>query len=103
MLVPFKFTKGDETKRRPVVIVSVADYHRHRADAVAVALTTNMDRIYFGDCIIDDWRSAGLPMPSLAKGVIATIERSQIERRLGTLTADDLSRLDRCLQQILGL
>ena len=103
ILVPFQFTRGPQSKKRPVVVVSVADYHAARADVVAVALTTNLDRSYFGDCLIEDWDQAGLPMPSMAKGVVATFERSIIERRLGSLSEADLVRLETCLREILGL
>ena len=103
MLVPFRFTKGGRVKRRPVVIVSAAEYHQDRADAIAIALTTNLSRSYFGDCLIDDWKFAGLPMPSLAKGVVATIHRSQVERRLGTLTGDDMMRIERSLRDVMAL
>jgi hypothetical protein len=58
-----------------------------------LALTTRKGRNYFGDCPVADWKAAGLPKESTAKGVIRTIERSQINQRLGSLTDADLQRV----------
>lgn len=102
-LVPFKFADTDEIKPRPVVIVSVPAFQASRADAVMLALTTRLGRTYFGDCPIEDWRLAGLPKPSTAKGVLRTIDRALIQRRLGSLTAADLQRIQNSLRAILGL
>jgi len=103
VLVPFRFTTGIREKRRPVVIVSAPEYNAERADVVAVALTTQIDRSYIGDCLISDWQAAGLPQPSMAKGVLATIEKGNVERNLGSLTGDDMARLRDSLRRIMGL
>jgi mRNA interferase MazF len=103
ILVPFKFADEEQAKRRPAVIVSVAEYHASRSDAVMVALTTQKGRHYFGDCPIVDWKAAGLPQESTAKGVVRTIERALITHRLGSLTTADLERVRDSLRAILGL
>ena len=103
ILVPFQFSGGNGVKRRPAVIVSVPSYHSSRADAVMMALTTQTGRRYFGDCDLLDWSQAGLPKPSIVKGVIRTIERSLILRRLGSLTSRDYNSVCNSLRQILGL
>lgn len=103
VLVPFRFTSGIGEKRRPVVIVSAREYNAERADIVAVALTTQMDRSYVGDCLISDWKAAGLPQPSMAKGVLATIQKGNVERNLGSLTGSEMARLRDSLRQIMGL
>lgn len=102
-IVPFKFTRAKGTKNRPAVILSIPEYHDSRSDAVMVALTTKLDRDYFGDCIIEDWRGANLPQPCLAKGVIQTIPRAAVKNRLGSLTAGDLQRVRDSIKLILGL
>jgi mRNA interferase MazF len=103
VLVPFKFADNDQVKARPAVIVSAPAFHTSRADAVMLALTTQKGRNYFGDCSIVDWKTAGLPKESTAKGVIRTIERSLIQNRLGSLTANDLQRVQNSLRAILDL
>jgi len=37
----------------------------------------------FADHVLVDWAAAGLPRPSLAKGVIETAERSSFGRHAG--------------------
>ena len=103
VLVPFKFADGEATKKRPAVVLSVEAYHASRLDTVIVALTTNTRDSYYGDCNLNDWRAAGLPKPTKAKGVIQTMERQMIERRLGTLSAADLNSVKQSLRDILGL
>lgn len=70
---------------------------------MVVALTTNLADRYFGDCDINAWQQAGLPRPSKSKGVIQTIERATVERRLGTLTASDFERVKQSLREIMAL
>ena len=101
--VRIRFSDGEGVKRRPAVIMSGDDYHASRADAVVVALTTNMRGSYFGDCDLTDWQSAGLPRPSKAKGVIHTIEHAMIEREYGKLAASDLARVKDSIRRILEL
>ena len=103
VLVSFRFTSGVGEKRRPVVIVSVPEYNAERADIVAVALTTHIGRSYVGDCLISDWKAAGLPQPSIAKGVLATNQKGNVERNLGSLTGDDMAHLRDSLRRIMGL
>lgn len=98
-----RFSDGVGIKQRPAVILSQPQYHQSRADAIVVALTTQMRNDYFGDCDILDWREAGLPAASRAKGVIQTIERRTIEKAYGTLTDMDFVRLQDSIRQILWL
>ena len=101
--VNFRFAGQAGTKPRPVVVLSVNDYHASRIDAVILALTTKMDDSYFGDCELEDWQSANLPKPSKAKGVIQTIEQRSIRNRLGTLSANDYNRIKAALRDIFGM
>ncbi|MDP3768280.1 MAG: hypothetical protein Q8S13_09710, partial [Dehalococcoidia bacterium] len=58
---------------------------------------------YHGDCDIVDWKSAGLAMPTKAKGVIQTIDRASVDRQYGTLSAGDLQRVRDSIRAILCL
>ena len=103
VIVRIRFTDGEGTKKRPAVIVSGEDYHESRSDAVMVALSTQRAVPYFGDCDLLEWRQAGLPQPTKAKGVIQTIDRSTIETRLGALSSGDYARVQDSIRGILGL
>jgi mRNA interferase MazF len=103
VITHIRFTEGTETKKRPAVVLTDSSYHDSRADAVVVALSTQRGAIYYGDCDLHDWRDAGLPRPTKAKGVIQTIDRSTIERRLGVLSSSDLDRVKGSVRLILRL
>jgi hypothetical protein len=68
------------------------------------SITSNLGALpHPGDHAIQDWRSAGLRLPSPAQTKITTIEASLIGRKLGTLNADDMTAFDGGLRQALGL
>lgn len=101
--VRIRFTAGSGTKRRPVVILTDEQYHQSRADAIVVALSCKVEQPYYGDCPLSDWKSAGLPLPTKAKGVVQTIDRSTIEGTYGKLSEADFDHVKQGLRMILGL
>lgn len=103
VMVRIRFTAGDRTKKRPAVILTSEDYHNSRADAVVVAVSCQCNTSYYGDYMFSDWKAAGLPLPSKAKGVIETIDRATIERTFGTLSQKDFNNLKDCTRSMLGL
>ncbi len=103
VLVGFVFSDGSRTKLRPAIVVSSTPYNRGRQEAIVAAVTSNVKRRLFGDHVIVDWKQAGLLFPSLATGIVRTIKRRMIERRLGSLTTPDLAAVGRKLRHSLGL
>ena len=101
--VRIRFTSGQGIKRRPVVILTDTPYHDSRSDAIVMALSSQMDAHYHGDCDLNDWRSAGLPLPTKAKAVVETIERNKVDLQYGSLSATDLQRVKENLRELLGL
>lgn len=101
--VAIKFREGGRTKRRPVVVLSGDDYHKSRADAVIVALSSQMSATYFGDCELLDYRGAGLPAPTKSKGVIDTVTQASIDYQYGFLTPQDFERVKASIREILNL
>ncbi len=103
VLVVFTFTDESGDKRRPAVILSTSDYHRNRQEAIIAAITSNVDRVLCGDHLIAGWREAGLLWPSTATGIIRTVKRSMIERRLGKMPAADMEAIRGQLRRVLAL
>jgi len=101
--VRIRFTAGQGAKRRPAVVLTDIPYHQSRSDAVVVALSSQLASTYHGDCDIVDWKSAGLPLPTKAKGVIETIDRASVDYQYGMLSSADLERVKDSLRLILGL
>ena len=103
MLVGFVFADESGSKKRPALIVSSPAYNRRRTEVVVAAITSNTERRLFADYPVREWRSAGLLFPSLVTGIIRTIKRKMIERRLGTLARADLDAVDGELRRSLAL
>ena len=94
VLVNFIYSDETGTKQRPAVIVSSKVYHQHRQESVICAITSRVDRILTGDHLISDWEKAGLLSPSVATGIIRTIKKDMIIRKIGTISKNDLSEID---------
>ncbi len=103
VLVNFVFSDESGMKRRPAVVISSSAYHRARQEVVVAAITSNVARRLFGDYLIVDWRGAGLLFPSMVTGIIRTIKRTMIDRKLGSMGRTDLEAVARAWRQSLGL
>jgi len=103
VLVGFVFADESGSKNRPALIVSSPAYNRRRTEVVVAAITSNTERRLFADHPVREWKSAGLLFPSLVTGIIRTIKRKMIERRLGALARADLDAVDRELRRTLAL
>ena len=103
MLIGFVFADESGKKVRPAVVVSSAGYHRNRQDVIVAAITSNVGRRLFGDHLIREWKAAGLLFPSVATGILRTIKRTMIDRKLGAIMEPDLEAIDRGLRGSLAL
>ncbi len=103
VLVGFVFSDESGKKLRPAVIISSSAYHRARQEVVVAAITGNVRRRLFGDHRVADWKGAGLLFPSVVTGILRTIKRTMIDRKLGSMPKPDLAAIDRELRRSLGL
>lgn len=103
VLVGFVFSDESGRKLRPAVLVSSPAYHRGRREVIVAAITSNVRRRAAGDHLINDWAGAGLLFPSLATGILRTVTRAMIDRRLGVMPAPDMDAIDRELRRALAL
>lgn len=103
VLVPFPFTDQSGTKKRPAVVVSIADYNTSRRDIVIMAITSQVrPPLGYGEALVDDWRPAGLIKVSVLKPVFSTIEQRLVLRVMGHLSATDMQTLERLLEKVIG-
>jgi mRNA-degrading endonuclease toxin of MazEF toxin-antitoxin module len=102
-MINMLFPDGSGSKPRPAVVLSTKRYHQDRADMIVVGLTSNMSDVRYGDHVLNDWRRAGLPLPTKAKAVLATIKRTATKKRIGVLSASDLSGVELGTKEALGL
>ena len=96
VLVDFPFTVSGPGKPRPaLVILDTGD-----ADVLLARLTTQPQSTTF-DMIISGWQHAGLLAPSTVRlHKLATLAKSRVRRRLGTLDSNDRQQVGLVLQRI---
>ncbi|WP_353216545.1 type II toxin-antitoxin system PemK/MazF family toxin [Sandarakinorhabdus sp.] len=103
LLVPFPFTNQAASKQRPAVVISRSDVNSARPDVIVMAITSQLTGFAHSyDVLVMQWQAAGLLKPSAIKAVIATLERSLIIRKLGSLQPDDRVALSAAIGLILG-
>ena len=104
ILVPFPFSDQTVTKKRPAVIISSNAYNNASSDIVIMAITSQTERtIGIGECLIENWRDAGLLKPSAIKPAISTIEQKLILKKLGRLSPKDFISMENALKELLNL
>lgn len=104
ILVPFPFSDQTAAKKRPAVIISSDAYNNISDDIVIMAITSQTEKtIRIGECLLADWRDAGLLKPSAVKPAISTIEQSLVLKKLGRLSHYDSISVDTALKEFLAL
>ncbi len=81
----FVFSDESGQKLRAALVISSSAYNRRRKEVVVPAITSNVRRRLFGDHLIVDWKGAGLLFPSVATGILRTVTRGMIDRKLGVI------------------
>jgi mRNA interferase MazF len=103
VLVGFVFSDESGQKLRPALVISSSAYNRGRKEVVVAAITSNVRRRLFGDHLIVDWKGAGLLFPSVATGILRTVARGVIYRKLGVMAKVDMDTVDNELRRSLAL
>ncbi len=103
VLVGFVFSDESGRKLRPALVLSSPAYHRGRQEVIVAAITSNIRGRLFGDHLIADWKGAGLLFPSSVTGILRTIKRTMIDRKLGAMPKTDMEAVHRELRRSLGL
>jgi len=102
VIVNFGFSEGTGAKKRPSLIISDGNYNKRRQEVIVLAITSNTERILFGDTKPVQWKEASLLYPSVITGIVRTIKKSMIYRRIGALTQKDFQQVEKNLKKILG-
>ena len=102
ILVNFIFADESGMKKRPAVVISSDLYNKQRREAIISAVTSRTDRILIGDHFIDDWQGAGLISPSVATGIIRTVNQGMVNRKLGTMPYPDMQAITSNLADVLA-
>ncbi len=103
VLVAFVLASEAGTKLRPALVVSATAYHRGRRELIVAAITSNVARRLFGDHLIADWKGAGLLFPSVVTGILRTVTREIVHRKLGAMPTHDMDAINNALRRSLAL
>ena len=107
VVVNVPFTGQTGSKPRPALVASVETFHRKLLDVI-VCPVSSQPRHYQkpgpGDHPLKHWKTVGLRHPSTARiSNLLAVEKTLIQRALGTLHAEDLARIEQGLREAFGL
>jgi mRNA-degrading endonuclease toxin of MazEF toxin-antitoxin module len=97
----FRFIEGTGSKIRPVIVVSrpVGAFN-----VVSVVPLSSSNALTNADIALDDWKAAGLRVPTVARvHRITAFLQEDLNALLGTLSMRDSAKLDAALRNHLGL
>jgi mRNA interferase MazF len=98
VLIAFPFSDGRRVKKRPAIVLLDSKDN----DLLLARVTSQPVNTTF-DLFIKKWREAGLLKPSYIRlHKLATIETVLVDRKLGTLSDDDLTQIKQKLSEIYG-
>lgn len=102
--VPFPFIDVKTSKVRPALILSSAKYFNAKIGLSVMAMVTSMKSpqdLWPADIVIEDIRVAGLPIPSIIRFKIFTLDHRLILGRLGNLSETDQEKVKLTLKEVL--
>ena len=92
-----------ETKVRPAVVISSDAYLVERPDVLVGILTTKLPRPAASmDCVLLDWKSAGLRAGSCFRTFVLTIHRQDLTV-IGHLSERDWSQVKACVRRAIAM
>jgi len=99
VLVRYPFSDRSSTKVRPAVVIN--NPHSSR-DLFVVPLTSQVWNLLFGEFVLNDWREAGLNVPSAVKRGLYTVHERLIVKSIGNLSERDAQEVQNSLEKWLN-
>lgn len=103
VVVPFPFIDSPNVKKRPAIILSSLDFNRESSACVMAMITSALHFSWPGDIMINDLKSAGLPVESIIRMKLFTLDQRLILKKLGTLSRKDQNDLVLAIKQLFPL
>ena len=104
--VPFPFADIKTAKRRPALILSPARHFNAKVGATIMAMITSVKPTpaikWPMDVIIEDLESVGLPVPSLIRMKLFTLDHRLILGRLGKLSKRAQQKVNKQIKLLFG-
>ena len=103
VLLPFPFTNLKTTKRRPGLVISPKVFNKS-GDSTILFMTSNVATLpKEGDVLVSQFKSAGLPKPTLVRMKFVTIAKALILKKIGKLPAADMKRVKAQVMRFFGM
>lgn len=102
--VPFPFSDSAANKVRPALVLSSAKHFNAKIGHSIMAMITTLKPnkgLWPADVIIEDLSAAGLPVASIVRFKIFTLDHQLIIDRLGSLSKSDRLHVQQRITEIL--
>ncbi|MEA3353360.1 MAG: type II toxin-antitoxin system PemK/MazF family toxin [Campylobacterota bacterium] len=101
VVVKFPFASSLKYKARPAVILSSNIYNQNSRDTLLIlAISSKLNNKLDFESELIDWQTSGLLKPSIFKASIATIEKEFAIKKLGSLSQNDINKLENLISII---
>lgn len=104
--IPFPFTERPVSKVRPAVILSSANHFNDKVGLSVMAMITSIKEkqdLWPSDIVIADLEFAGLPIPSIIRFKLFTLDHRLIIGRLGKISLIDQRHVQKKLKDVLEI
>lgn len=101
IIVKFPFASSLKYKARPAVVVSSNMYNENSRDTLLIlAISSNVNNKLDFELEVINWEDSGLLKPSVFKSAVATIEKSHMLTKVGSLSKTDKENLEKLITEI---
>ena len=102
--VPFPFTDRNASKTRPALVLSDEDvFNAPIGHGVLAMITSAKHAAWPLDVPVTDLAAAGLPVPSIVRMKLFTLDHRLIIARLGQLALPDSAAVERAIRTLLAI
>jgi mRNA interferase MazF len=100
--VPFPFTDRQAEKIRPALVISdAAAFNRPAGHSVMAMITSAEHASWPLDVPISDLKAAGLPVPSIVRFKLFTLDHRLVRGKLGRLAEKDQAKTQKATRRLL--
>lgn len=104
--IPFPFSDTNQVKLRPALVISSKKHFNGKIGMSVMAMITSVKPrrdLWPSDVEIEDLPSSGLPVPSIVRFKLFTLDHRLIKGKLGTLSNVDIQSVQKMLNKVLGM
>ena len=101
VLAEVPYIDSNQSKRRPVLIISTDTYNQSRSDVIVLPITSQYSS--FESFYIKDWKEIGLARPSEIRYTILTIPQRFIVKKYGRLPRGSLLGVTKRIAEKIGI